>query len=564
MAAIGELVARGGRYQAAIAASVLSGRLSLTVDEVSQFDLRLCDSDGMLARARMFGPGAQIDIGAYPMQVSAYELGEDPEAGQYLDVTARSWGAQKMREARGERSWPNMSPSQFVQRSAAFYGLKSIVETTPLEPSIDRAGPDPRKANDPGESDWDVMQRLAEELGFIAFEALGTVYFGRPSWLVRVLPRVTVTWGARSKVDGSLLRMPTCRRTADDPKAPRTVDLHLTQSVAAKYRPGMAVDLRGVPDFETRYIVAGVDIDFDDTREATVRCRTVLDPTPVVDDATGAASVEGSATASDVPFAKFVNAIVGQESNRYDDVNPRTGALGRYQVLPRYVGPWSREILNRTVTPGEFLRNPRIQDQVAIWKLRKLYDAYGPRGAAAAWYSGDAARQNDTRHNPKYPSEPSVAEYVAGVVAKMATARVSLPSGYTGPGAMRADVVTGPMTFEQLLRVMTGSGIPHRAVSTIRVGAVTRSGGTSFHAKGQAVDFAGTSPGRDTPQLLAINRFWARFAPGLTELIYSGPGAVNILSGRPHTFSAGVQSDHHDHVHVAATRESLAKIAHLL
>lgn len=71
-------------------------------------------------------------------------------------------------------------------------------------------------------------------------------------------------------------------------------------------------------------------------------------------------------------------------------------ALGAYQVMPANLGPWSRELLGRTVSEPEYMASPRLQDQLAGRKLAQLCAAHGPRGAAAAWFSGRWWLHNDT------------------------------------------------------------------------------------------------------------------------------------------------------------------------
>lgn len=126
--------------------------------------------------------------------------------------------------------------------------------------------------------------------------------------------------------------------------------------------------------------------------------------------------------------------------------------------------------------------------------------------------------------------------------------------GGSGEGAGR-----GPQTYKQLEAWMAASGVPSRVSSDLRPGSRTHaSGSLSYHATGQAVDFAGRKPGRDTTEMLKINQWWAKnHGKGLKELIYSGPGGINLYNGMPHIYNSVTAADHHDHVHVAGTAASL-------
>lgn len=64
-------------------------------------------------------------------------------------------------------------------------------------------------------------------------------------------------------------------------------------------------------------------------------------------------------------------------------------ALGKFQVMASNVGPWSKEILGREVSPQEFLANPAIQDAIFKGKFGQYSQKYGPEGAARAWFAGE-------------------------------------------------------------------------------------------------------------------------------------------------------------------------------
>lgn len=97
----------------------------------------------------------------------------------------------------------------------------------------------------------------------------------------------------------------------------------------------------------------------------------------------------GLAAGAGSHFQNFLGAIAQQESGgNYGAVNPSSGALGKYQIMPFNVGPWSQQVLGRRISPNQFLRNPRLQETIARSKLSQYYRRYGPRGAAEAWYGG--------------------------------------------------------------------------------------------------------------------------------------------------------------------------------
>lgn len=132
-------------------------------------------------------------------------------------------------------------------------------------------------------------------------------------------------------------------------------------------------------------------------------------------------SVTGGSPVGGSEFERFIRAIGAKESSgRYGLVNPDSGAAGKYQLMPANVREWSREVLGRSISMQEYLRNPQIQEQIARAKLQQYYNKYGAKGAAAAWYGGPGAvkKMNSTKRygGGKYPS---ILEYINDVLKRM-------------------------------------------------------------------------------------------------------------------------------------------------
>lgn len=115
----------------------------------------------------------------------------------------------------------------------------------------------------------------------------------------------------------------------------------------------------------------------------------------------------------------FINAIGGQESGGdYGAVNGRTGASGKYQIMPENWPAWAEE----TGIGADAEMTPENQEIVARYKLGEYYDKYGARGAAIAWYAGEGALDySEEALNRKQGNgdEPSINEYADSVLARM-------------------------------------------------------------------------------------------------------------------------------------------------
>jgi len=125
----------------------------------------------------------------------------------------------------------------------------------------------------------------------------------------------------------------------------------------------------------------------------------------------------GTPNAQPVTFEQFFAAIAGQESGgNYGAVNARTGASGKYQIMPANIGPWGRQYLGKDISVSQFRNSPALQEELARAVLYDYYSRYGARGAASAWYSGSPSGQNN--YHRFRSNEPSIGEYVDQVLGR--------------------------------------------------------------------------------------------------------------------------------------------------
>lgn len=81
----------------------------------------------------------------------------------------------------------------------------------------------------------------------------------------------------------------------------------------------------------------------------------------------------------------FFSAVAGQESGgNYSAQNGRTGAFGKYQIMPENWPSWAQE----AGLSADASQTPENQEIVAKYKLGQYYDELGPEGALVAWYAG--------------------------------------------------------------------------------------------------------------------------------------------------------------------------------
>lgn len=153
---------------------------------------------------------------------------------------------------------------------------------------------------------------------------------------------------------------------------------------------------------------------------------SVLGPMPAPTEAQSVADDTMSALGK-TPMRPFRDAIASIESAGSGDygavgpTHPKLGrALGRYQIMEANIGPWSREVLGREVTPEEFMANPQLQDAIFDGKFGGYVQQFGPEGAAQAWFAGPGGVG-------KLDRQDSLGTSVADYTAKFSNALGSSP-----------------------------------------------------------------------------------------------------------------------------------------
>lgn len=88
---------------------------------------------------------------------------------------------------------------------------------------------------------------------------------------------------------------------------------------------------------------------------------------------------------------QFMAAISGVESGgNYNARNSRTGASGKFQIMPANWPAWSREALG----PGTHAQTPENQEKVARYKMLQYYRQFGSwEAVAVAWFAGPGRAQ---------------------------------------------------------------------------------------------------------------------------------------------------------------------------
>jgi cell wall-associated NlpC family hydrolase len=329
-----------GRELGDFAGAVVGGRVDLSSDMTSELELTFLDP-GLRSFVPFGNVGTPVDWFDLRLRVSAHELPEGLGPGhERFTLRARS----RVVEILKHKAAPVLSgltAAGYVQKVVegvvlagegdtveAGIGKAVVVGSYATRPTI---GPEKTINQATGaeeeETAWEVMERLASEEGAWLFETTGEVVFGPPSSLVNLFLEFTVHYDPPDDMAAyAPLEAPAARRTEDDPddRNAATVTVKLPRYRGERVRPGMRMNLYGVPGFVGSYIVTGNTWPTDNGEApAVVTAVSPVDPRPTADEAnqaptatpaapTSAGEITGTRSALD-----FVTVCLSQAGKRY-------------------------------------------------------------------------------------------------------------------------------------------------------------------------------------------------------------------------------------------------------
>jgi hypothetical protein len=150
-------------------------------------------------------------------------------------------------------------------------------------------------------------------------------------------------------------------------------------------------------------------------------------------------------------YREAIASIESRGSGDYSAVNSKTGALGRYQVMPSNLPAWSQAALGKTMTPQEFIASPQAQDAVFNKVFGGYVDKYGPTGAANTWFTGKpnppATASDGTTTAPQYAARFNAA--LGGTQPPHITSPSAAAYAATPPTGAEPAVAANPSTEPQ-------------------------------------------------------------------------------------------------------------------
>lgn len=281
MALVDSVLVMGSGLTYNVRQAITKAGLNGSLSEVTQLEMTLIDQGWSLLGSGLFVTGMRVEVGGFQLEIANIETGEDSGVENFT-LRCRPIIVRRLKDRRGPRVMVNVSPSEFVVSECVGVGANYIVQPSARRSQVSRDVPQQGEQEvRTSPSSWTTFQRLARELGFVVFEAAGTIFFGKPSWLIYQgnLPLVSVNYRTGELDYKRSITVPKCKRSLDDPAI--TVETSVIVRSVDEVRAGKLLRLNGVPTFNGDYIISSFDIDLlMAINEASISATTPIDPAP--------------------------------------------------------------------------------------------------------------------------------------------------------------------------------------------------------------------------------------------------------------------------------------------
>jgi hypothetical protein len=267
----------GSKLNVELRDALTSATIDMSMDQVTQLTMTFADPGWKALRAGAGIVGSRVDFDDFRLQIAVTETAE-VDGTEGFKLSCRPVSVSNLKNRRGAKVMSNVSPSQFVMSECNAIGVKHLVQPSARRPQVARDVPQKGQTYSEPPSTWTTFKRLADELGFVVWEAADTVYFGKPSWFLAhpSIPTIQANYKYGDQkywVD----ELPVCRRSLDSKQV--TIDLVVPSAASYLWMPGRKVNFIGVPLFGGKYLLDSSSFDLLGAGEnVEVTALTPIDP----------------------------------------------------------------------------------------------------------------------------------------------------------------------------------------------------------------------------------------------------------------------------------------------
>ena len=276
----GELLLYNRPFDNNINEAIITAQWESSVEQVSQLTITLDDPNFSILANGVFTPRAPISLNGYNLVVAAVETNDGSGLGG-LSVYCRPDTIDRLKRLRGAKVRKKMSPSTFVGSECAAAGVPAFIQPSPRRAKVARdvAKKGEHYDLDAYPSAWTTITRFADELGFLAYELEGKLYFGQPTFIADRMPAFEVQWSnAYGATSRETQTNPVCRWSIDSEDTEVELNIPLVHTGEAKI--GSRLLLNGFPGFSGQYLLKSVSYPVAGTGWYTITGSTMRNPHP--------------------------------------------------------------------------------------------------------------------------------------------------------------------------------------------------------------------------------------------------------------------------------------------
>ncbi len=152
--------------------------VNLTLDQESQFSITVLDRGLRMLRSNYFQARQSLNYLGMKYEISVIEVSQG-SGGPEVRLDCRPEAIQALKRWKTGEVVNAGSASGYVAQKARDVGLATFVQTAPQRSNVSQAS-----STNSDESVWDVMRRLANDVGFVLFETDNRLYFASEPFLL--------------------------------------------------------------------------------------------------------------------------------------------------------------------------------------------------------------------------------------------------------------------------------------------------------------------------------------------------------------------------------------------
>lgn len=284
--------------------AITNVQVSLTLSGSSEVSITVVDPDFIFATNRYFQIRRDVKYRNMEFEIAAIETSRSEALHPQHVIQCRSKKVQLMKRDKRPQVYNGTSGYDLAQQMARNYGMNFVGERTTKKQAIVKV-----QSSNTDESTWSVLGGLASEQQFIFFESENTLFFCSEKFLLGKWGDPAIRYGNFAVVpfvwpDPSpsafpmakdkyiLMDIPTVRRSDDDINAASGALLS-DRVNGVKLRPGMTIDIRGIPSFEGPYLISDVSFNEGEPDPVQVQFRTPIEPRPETTTSGGTSGTGG-------------------------------------------------------------------------------------------------------------------------------------------------------------------------------------------------------------------------------------------------------------------------------